>query len=331
MVEESLSQWVSATVLTKHRSSYRKPGALMLVNPDGQTFGLISGGCLESDIVLRARRVLEYGQPEFVVYDSTEDGNIAAELGLGCNGRIGVLVEELTDNHRQLYGCLLDRMENGKTSHLLHCFEGAPGELGVRAVLDEQLLPVCTIKGDTGLPRLEVIDQGSPGRDSQGNLWVVTPVKPPVRLLIVGGGVDAQPVAALAAGLGWRVTVADHRTVNARRHNFAAAEQLIHQRPGDVQQEVAVDAAILMSHNLDIDASWLAYCRSLSGLHYLGLLGPQSRKEEVLTLAGLAADADFARSIHGPMGLDIGGDLPESVALSVIAQCHQLLAQRGLL
>ena len=328
--EECPSQWVSATVVSKHRSSYRKPGALMLVSPLGHTFGLISGGCLESDIVIRARRVLEYRCPELVVYDSTEDGNIAAELGLGCNGRIQVLIEEIGEQHQRLYRALLDRMTAGMGSFLLHCLGGSGRGAGLSALLDEQRQALFTINETQQPPVFLDRQQGVPFDDGDGSTWVITPARAPVRLLIVGGGIDAQPVAALAAGLGWRVAVADHRTVNARRQNFPAAERLIHSRAGDWVEELAFDAVIIMSHNLDNDAEWLVRCQSIPDLRYLGLLGPVDRKLEVLALAGLDSHTGLAGILHGPMGIDIGGDLPESVALSTIAQCHQVLASHGI-
>ena len=317
------AEWVSATVLTKYRSSYRKPGAMMLVSPFGQTQGLISGGCLESDIVLRARRVLEYGKPEFVIYDSMEDGNIAAELGLGCNGRIGVLVEEITGDHRALYEALVERMDAGLTSYLVHDFDR-----GLTALLDADRQIVATIGGGP-LPadrdRLVTV-----GEDADNEGRSVVEVKPPVRLLIAGGGIDARPVAELAGKLGWRVTVADHRTVNARTQDFPLAESVIGDPPGEIDSELSADAVIIMTHNLDMDARWLDYCRKLTGLKYLGLLGPVSRKEEVFALAGLDENDPLVQLVQGPMGIDIGGDLPESVAISVIAQCHQFLAREGL-
>ena len=300
LAETGADPWASATVLTKHRSSYRKPGAMMLVSPLGRTFGLISGGCLESDIVVRARRALEYGEPEFVIYDSTEDGNIAAELGLGCNGRIGVLVEEISDAHRRLYGTLLERMEAGRTTGMLHSFDS-----GLTALLNDMREVIDTIGADTAMPDL----RRGPVPEQQ---WALVDIKPPVRLLVAGGGVDARPVAEFAAKLGWRVTVADHRTVNARRQDFPLAETLIHQVPGDLAPVPPVDAAVIMTHNLDMDAGWIRYCSELPGLHYVGLLGPVSRKQEVLSLAGLSPD------------------LPEAVAISVIAQCHQSLADAGM-
>lgn len=304
----------------------------MLVSPLGQTFGLVSGGCLESDIVLRARRVVEYKRPEFVIYDSTEDGNIAAELGLGCNGRIGVIVEELNEKHRELYHALLKRMDRGLTSYLVHGVESDEHRLGLKALLDQNLATEKTIAEVADeIPSFSGGQPPSAPVEQNGAAWTLVCVKSPVRLLIVGGGIDAQPVADFGVRLGWRVTVADHRTVNARPHNFPGVESLINRMPDQITTDLEFDAVFIMSHNLSIDAQWLRYIHRLKGIEYIGLLGPLSRKQEVVAMAGLDPEAAFTRDIHGPMGLEIGGDLPESVAISAIAQCHKVLAEKGFL
>jgi len=325
--------WVAATVVTKEGSGYRKPGAMMLVSALGKCHGLVSGGCLELDIVLRARRVLEYRQPEYAIYDSTEDGNIAAELGLGCNGRIGVLIQELGPGHRDLLLGLLARMKQGLTTRRVQCIVSPEvKDLEAIALVDDQHNLLAG-----SLAGLEAGALGDGGGRSAWRLdlgaksWAVTTAKPPPRLWVIGGGVDAQPVVRIAAMLGWRVTVADHRTAYGRRHDFPAAEALVRSQAADLGPPLDADGVILMSHNLAMDAAWLRLVRDRgSRTKYIGLLGPGDRKAEVLALAGIPADSDFAASVHGPMGLDIGGDLPESIAVSVIAQCHQQLARQGL-
>ncbi len=323
--------WVAATVVTKYRSSYRKPGAMMLIDPLGRGHGLISGGCLESDIVLQARRVQHGGSARYVVYDSTEEGNIAAELGLGCNGRVGVLVQELEDRHRTLLGILRQRLEEGKVSRLLQCFDSPDsGDLSTLILLDPDNQPAATTEPEPPLPPL-------PGRsrsrhqvlEADGRQWSLVDYLPPVSLWVIGGGVDAQPVVAMAATLGWRVTVVDHRPAYGRPRDFPGAEALLRETAENFEGPIGADAAIVMSHNLDMDAAWLAKLAGARGLLYTGLLGPAERKQEVIDIAGVDPLGPFALGLHGPMGFDIGGDLPESIAVSVIAQCHQVLASAG--
>jgi xanthine dehydrogenase accessory factor len=324
--------WFAATVVTKYKSSYRKPGAMMLVNHLGQGFGLISGGCLEANICLQARKVESFGRAAHIIYDSTDEDNIAAELGLGCHGSVGILIQQLGDSHRSLLLQLLQRMQTGQTSYLLNCYSSAKAaDLNALALYDQQgqLLASAT---DTALPEWPDQDGGRHQLIASGEQqWSLCRHLPPVNLWLVGGGVDAVPVASMAALLGWRVTVLDHRASNARQQDFPQVERVIRQPPDQFQEPVSADAVIIMSHNVDLDAAWLNQLRGASQLQYIGLLGPVYRKAEVFALAGIEADDPLAARVYGPMGFDIGGDLPASVALSVLSQCHQVLAGGQLL
>ena len=158
----------------------------------------------------------------------------------------------------------------------------------------------------------------------------VAAVAPPPRILLLGGGPDARPVTTLGGFLGWRVTVVDHRATYLVPSRFAPGTLLIESRAADVANSVALDdyaAAVVMSHHLDSD---LAYLRALasSRVPYVGLLGPAARREKLLT--DLGADADKLRArLRAPVGLDIGGRAPESIALSIVGEVHAVLAGRG--
>lgn len=324
--------WALATVVSKQRSSYRHPGAIMLVNPEGESLGLVSGGCLEADIRLNARKVLAFGQAKTILYDSMDEENIAAELGLGCNGRVEVLVQPLSATHRQLLLQLLVRMENGQTSFLLHCFQtDRPEELNTLILLDGGACLVDAV-GDTEIPELGhlSLERRHQLLDQNGRSWSLNRYLPPVSLWVFGGGVDARPLVHLAASLGWRVTLVDHRPAYARPGEFENAEFFIRQRPEEFESVVTADAAILMTHNLKLDAAWLARLKDSLSLRYIGLLGPNARKNEVIELAGVARDSAVIDILYGPMGFDIGGDIPETVALSTLAQCHQTLFKQEL-
>ena len=157
-----------------------------------------------------------------------------------------------------------------------------------------------------------------------------TSVAPPPRILLLGGGPDARPVATLGAFLGWRVTVVDHRSTYLVPERFPPATELIESRAADVAVAVPLGefaAAVVMSHHLDSD---LAYLRALAAnpVPYVGLLGPAARREKLL--ADLGADADRLRArLRAPVGLDIGGRAPESIALSIVGEVHAVLAGRG--
>ncbi len=326
--------WVAATVVDKQRSSYRNPGALMLVSPLGKSLGLVSGGCLEADVVLQARRVLAKGNAAYVIYDSTKDGNIAADLGLGCNGRVGLLVQELTPAHRVLMSRLRERLEQGRRSFLLHCCASdTPSDLNSLILLDENIRLLECTHPELAMPKI------GPRAASTDHLlieddhrrWSLNLQRPPVNLWVIGGGLDAESVVTIADMLGWRVTLADHRTSYARISHFPAAQCIVRSKPGEFTDVIDADAAIVMSHNLQMDADWLLLLQDCKNLKYVGLLGPQDRKAQVLEMAALNPISEFSMSVRGPMGIDIGGELPESIALSAIAECHQVLARDRLL
>lgn len=286
--------------------------------------GLVSGGCLEADIRLNARKVLAFNEPRCLLYDSTEEGNIATELGLGCNGRVEVLVQPLRAESRQLLLTLLERMTSGRTSYLLQCFRSSRTEdLNALALLDEAGKLLMSNQG-AELPAIPLTDKAHQVVQDGRRVWSLNRHAHAVRLWICGGGIDARPMANLAASLGWLVTLADHRPAYAKAADFPAVQKILRQRPEEAE-EIDADAAILMSHNLRLDAAWLARLSSCESLRYLGILGPVDRRNEALKLAGIAADAPLLNILHGPMGFAIGGDMPETVALSTLAQCHQVL------
>ncbi|MFX4228357.1 MAG: XdhC family protein [Porticoccaceae bacterium] len=319
--------WVSATVVSKQRSSYRLPGAMMLVNPDGLNLGLVSGGCLEADIRLQACKVLSYNEARCIIYDSMDEDNIAAELGLGCNGRVEVLVQKLEAAHQEILYELYNRMEAGKNSYLLHCLGSeTPAEMNALVLLDEYGAVIANTS-QVGVPSIDadMLNHSHQLLVDRKRRWSMSLYRPPINLWIFGGGVDARPMVSLAASLGWRVTLVDHRTAYAREKDFHHAETILRQKPEDFDGAINADAALLMTHNLNLDASWLSRLNDIGSLRYVGILGPVDRKQEAIEIAGIKDSSGLLGILHGPMGFDIGGDIPESIALSTLAQCHQIL------
>jgi xanthine dehydrogenase accessory factor len=160
----------------------------------------------------------------------------------------------------------------------------------------------------------------------QDGEWLVTPSSPEPHLLVIGGGIDARPVVSIAGELGWRVTLADPRTVNARKAYFPHATTIIRELDDNLSEYIRsekVDAVVVMSHNLELDAQGLACCED-SDLSYLALLGPRHRYNKVLAMSGVT-EQQLTCAVSAPAGLDIGGQLPESIALSIIAECHATL------
>jgi xanthine/CO dehydrogenase XdhC/CoxF family maturation factor len=295
--------WVLGTVFKTKGSAYRKAGAMMLVNGLGQQFGLLSGGCLESDIVRNARRVMHDGQPRTAVYDGSDEDDLSFQLGIGCGGTVHIMLQALTaENDLGLHDLAdaLARREPG-------CYYQQIG--GERAYFRA---------GEPGSGERSRIDDG----------WLITPICPEPHLLVVGGGVDARPLVQIAKTLGWRVSLADPRPANARAEHFPAADQILRDITAlaDYTATARVDAAVLMAHSIDIDSAGLRQLHA-SELRYLALLGPRHRYRKVLDCAGLG-ESELGCPISAPAGLPIGGQLPESIALSILAECHAVLHQQ---
>ncbi len=296
---------VLVTVVKTLGSSYRRPGARLLIAEGGRRAGSISGGCLEDDVVKKAWWLSEKG-PVVRRYDTTPDGEIgpSGELsggfGLGCNGIIYLLIQRL----RAGEASALDLLAN------VHAMRQ-------QAVLAHVLAP-ADLAGTFSRSQMPV---------SATDVFLET-LNPPVRLLIFGAGDDAVPLTELARQLGWQVCVFDGRAHYARGERFPAAQQVSVRDPSLSLDDLQMDSrtvAVIMTHSYAQDVNFLRalvkHC-----LPYVGVLGPRNRSEQLMMDAQVAP-AD-ALSLHGPAGLDIGADGPEQVALSILAEIQACLNGR---
>ncbi|MBV9880170.1 MAG: XdhC family protein [Gemmatirosa sp.] len=348
---------VLATVVRVVGSSYGGVGTRMVVRVDGTTVGIVSGGCLESDLAGHARRVHESGRAEVVSYDTRADDDAVWGLGLGCNGLIDVLLEPLPPNHAAAVASLLATALDADAPRVLATVihvdasaSGAPA-VGAHALLDGDDARTTGAWGDgraLAAAHANAGDAFGAGRgglvrETDGVRLAFEVVAPTVELLICGSGPDAVPVARLATQLGWDVTVVDHRPVeHAHPERFPGArvaECADAARLGDYVPLRARTAAVVMSHHFARDADYLHALlaarpqpSSTAGVAYVGVLGPRSRTERMLAeLASRGAPAGSPAvdaRLHGPIGLDVGGDGPEAIALSIIAEVSAVVHGR---
>ena len=343
-----------ATLVHVDGSSYRGVGARALALPDGDTIGLISGGCLEGDLLERAGEVLADGRPRTVRYDSTAPEDALLGLGLGCNGIVDVLLERVRAADAAPDGRYLAVLEqarsDGRRSALATVYRSpAADEVGARLALVEE---PAAADGPPAPPRPQafgrmrarlraavtgdlaaVLDEGRSRPavydvDGAPVQVLLELVQPPLALTVCGAGPDAQPLVTLAANLGWAPVVFDHRAGFARPERFpdavrvmtAAREELaaaVPPRPGEV--------AVLMTHSYPTDLTYLEQLATRN-LRYIGVLGPRRRLERLLAELGPRAPA--ASALYGPAGLDIGADTPAEIALSIVAEIRAVLAGR---
>jgi xanthine dehydrogenase accessory factor len=307
-------------------STYRKPGALILIAANGEYAGLISGGCLEGDLREHARAVIETGAAHTVGYDTRGADDLVWGLGLGCEGAMQILLlRAAADNGWQPLTHLAGALASGTATAVGVVVESSRADLPAGSVA----LPAATPSGMPAVPAA-LARAAAEGRscwveDAATKLFVL-PLALPPRILLLGAGPDTIPVVDFAARLNWKVTLADHRPAYAVPAHFPAAERVVLARPEELGSRLDLErfsAAVVMSHHLPSD---LAYLRALApgSIAYIGLLGPAMRRERLL--ADLGSDAQRLRGrLRAPVGLPLGGRSPESVALSIIAQVHAFL------
>ena len=353
-LDEAGASYILATVVQTSGSVYRGPGTRMLIEADLQSLGTISGGCLEGDVRENARAVFADGQPRLLHYDATSEDDILWGTGLGCSGTVDVLLERLPSGPLHyptfLHGCALENRHGvlvtvfateGETkaapgqhlilderknalddiadSELRAIARNAAGEM--LATLDDTRLPVVP-----GCTRHCALTHGKAA-------LLLEPLLPPIALYLFGAGYDAVPLARLAGELGWRVTVADHRPAYARAERFPWARQVLLAQPGRLPEELPFDnrsCAVVMSHNYLQDQALLRDLLN-APLAYLGVLGPHQRAQRLLAdlqKEGIAPNDEQVARLFGPVGLDIGAETAEEIALSILGEIQAVLTGR---
>jgi xanthine dehydrogenase accessory factor len=337
-----------ASVVSVSGSSYRLPGARMLVVEDGATTGGVSGGCLESDVILRAAAAIEHGSVTLASYDTTGDDDVDFGVGLGCRGVIHVLIEPLPPGPAVGYLGLVEGLRRAHEHAVLATVWRTSGgdavQAGNRLVHDGRGTRWTDIE-DSELARAIATDaaqalerrRSTTGtyRSPTGEADVLLEyLPPPVSLVVFGGGPDAVPLVRLAKALGWHVTVVDARNAAASRGRFPEADAIVACSPQEVRARVPLaphSIAVVMTHNYRRDLGLLEVLLP-APVRYLGLLGPKARAERLLQdlrLAGFVASPQQLRRLHAPAGLDLGADGPEEIALAIVAEVKATLARRG--
>jgi xanthine/CO dehydrogenase XdhC/CoxF family maturation factor len=335
---------VLATVVATAGSTYRKPGARMLIRSDGSYFGLLSGGCLEADLAIHARQVQETGLPRAVEYDMRGPDDVLFGIGAGCEGAMRVLLEPAGPGSPAAASLAIaaDATRAGRSTSLIIVHESMDMVLGTHDPAAASWMatqvptrspvpapaPVLLRAAQRALADAESrgVDYELAGRRTRA---FVEFLAPPPHILICGAGPDAQPVAAAAMALGWRVTVVDHRPAYALAHRFPGAA--VHcGDAGNLRSTVSVaecHAVVVMSHHLPSDVAYLRELAEAGVPEYVGLLGPSARRRRIAEELGGASEKLHSR-LRGPVGFDIGAVTPEGIALAIISEIHAWLAAR---
>jgi xanthine dehydrogenase accessory factor len=323
-----------ATIVAVRGSTYRRPGARLLVPEDGAPVGNLSGGCLEGDVADLARVVIEEGRARLAGWDLTAEDDAVWGLGLGCNGAIDVFIEP-AEQAAEVAGALRAALEEERPISVVTVLESSRPGVGSGARLIVR--PDGQTEGSLGDGAIDAVAAQAAGallREERSEVRsladgiraFVELLDPPVRLVVCGAGHDAIPLVRAASVLGWTVIVVDDRPAFLTHERFPEAGSFVAvDAPGDVAKAAGVDErtfAVVMSHHFLRDKE---YVRALLGspVPYLAMLGPGARTERLLSELrdeGVPIDEETRARIHGPAGLDLGGEGPEEIAQAIVAE-----------
>jgi len=334
---------ILATVVDVQGSGYRLPGARMLMLADGATFGTVSGGCLEADVLERAEKVRESGRSEVFTYDTTADENSVFSLNMGCRGVMRILIEPVSPNagiiakfnnvyknRRAIASAVVINaaatgLAVGERAYLGDDFDDPHALLETVPQLRDDIL---TFSGSSSI--FETTEYEVAGELVE---FAFETLRPPVQILILGAGADAVPLATIAHDIGWQVRIYDHRPAFLTADRFPAADALIMlDRDADaVLNTDNLTAIVAMNHNYDRDKALIATSLTTDAF-YLGALGPKKRTEQILdelSKNGRLFEPSQVEKLRSPAGVDIGGDSPETIAISIVAEIQAILSGRS--
>ncbi len=331
------------TVVRVDGSSYRRPGARMLVTEDGMITGAISGGCLEGDALQKALFAMATGENKLISYDSTDEDDIQFGLHLGCNGVVHILFEPIKKDDSQNPVELLRLISySGEGAVLATVYSMKKIQPGTRLLylknklhsnLPEHLQqlfnePIQIAYADKQSSFLDV------DFEKTNCTAFVEWIDRPVSLVIAGAGNDIQQLVGIAAMLGWIVTVVDGRAQYALPARFPDATKVFCSRPADILSQIKTDnqtVFLLMSHNYNYDLGFLKKILE-QDFGYIGLLGPAQKRVRMLSDLqdlGIELNSEQLSKIHGPTGLDIGAENSAEIALSIVAEIKSFLSGKN--
>jgi xanthine/CO dehydrogenase XdhC/CoxF family maturation factor len=328
-----------ATVVQVDGSSYRRPGARMLVTEDGEITGAISGGCLEGDALRKAQFAIFQQQNKLEIYDTTDDEDNKLGVQLGCNGIVYILFEPIKNDDINNPVNLLKKVAAQRKDAVIISLFNPNKNL-------EQKGTLAFVNGAGSFFKLDEMHalqnecvnvlamKSSIIKNYEGSCSALFQFIPPaIQLVIVGAGNDAQPLVNMASLLGWNIIVADGRPTYATQQRFANAGKIAIVKPSEILSVINIDehtAVVLMTHNYNYDVAALQQLIS-TNCKYIGALGPKKKLHKMideLNEKRVIINDDIMQNIYAPVGLDIGAETSEEIALSIIAEIKAVFANR---
>ena len=326
-------------------SSYRRPGARMLIEDDGQLTGAISGGCLEGDALRKALLVMSEKRSKLVTYDTMDDDDAKFGVGLGCNGIIQVLIEPIDEtnpnNPIRFLKAVNEKRQQSVLVTLFSLQDKKDPQYGTCLLVkeDKTIIDTTPVLKDVLIHDAEevMINQVSSFKNYISNHHDLTAfieiIKPPVSIIIIGAGNDVIPLVNMSDILGWETTVIDGRANYAKKERFTSACQVLVSKPEQVLDQVEIDERtifLLMTHNYNYDKAMLKELLQ-KNITYIGMLGPKKKRERILDEfkdEGLVFTEQQLSVLHSPVGLDIGAESSEEIALSILAEIKAFFANK---
>jgi xanthine dehydrogenase accessory factor len=338
-------QTALATVVHVEGSSYRRPGARMLIEDDGLLTGAISGGCLEGDALRKALMVMSERKSRLVTYDTMDDDDAKFGVGLGCNGIIQVLIEPIDgndpNNPLQYLRSINEKRQAGVLVTLFSLKDKKDPQYGTCLLLKEDgsvfdnspVLKDVLLADASEALTTQVSSFKNYISDDHDLTAFIEMIRPPVSVIIIGAGNDVIPVADMADILGWETTVIDGRPNYARKERFASACQVLVAKPERALEQLVIDeytVFLLMTHNYNYDKAMLVQLLQ-KNVSYIGMLGPMKKRERILNELkdeGISFSEQQLSNLHSPVGLDIGAESSEEIALSILSEIKAMFANK---
>ncbi|RZJ64258.1 MAG: XdhC/CoxI family protein [Flavobacterium sp.] len=332
-----------ATVVKVEGSSYRQPGARMLVTQDGMLTGAISGGCLEGDALRKALLCIDQQQNKLITYDTSSDDDAEFGVQLGCNGIVHILFEFIDETNPKNPISLLKRLQTERQAAAIAVVfstdrnQSQPGtSLFFRSESN------CISSNDIGQNLIaeaqsaiktkstKIITNNNSTNNSEA---LIEFIPPPTSLIVAGAGNDVQPLAKAASLLGWETTIADGRSSHAKQNRFPEAKSVLVAKPLELIEKITIDSNTyfaLMTHNYKYDLALLKLLLE-TDIRYIGILGPKTKLDRMLLdleSDGIKVTSEQLSRIYAPIGLDIGAETSEEIAISIVSEIKAVMTNR---
>ena len=329
----------------------------MLIAGSGEIAGMVSGGCLEQDILCHVQQQTPPYRSFVITYDTTTEEDLLWGFGLGCDGVVSVLVEHLvvrvgvasasaeasleenrSHNPLTFIGECFDRQQSGVLATVFQVESNSPVPIGARLMLhfdgeiesniDDVELSV-QIVADAQIALHQQTTMHRQYDQSFGKISVsIEVIQPPPHLVIFGAGRDVFPLAQFSKTLGWQLTIVDCRSLETSLDRFPMADRIILARREEICRQVKINAntiAVIMTHNYLDDLEILRHLLT-TPTRYIGVLGARQRTAKLLQ--DLVITPEQFQQLHAPIGLDLGAETPEEIAIAIVAEIQAVITNR---